>query len=99
MKKLLFCFFLVSCQASNNQEATNYNYSDYQEGLLEYQRAYDSQVIEITGNQARGYRVKGYVTNQLIYDKWSDMATDTTAMIQEADQAINQLIPSPNENH
>jgi hypothetical protein len=103
MKKIIICLCFVSCQAGAEQEQTDqvnqYSYSDYQVDLLEYQTAYDSQEIKTTGDQATGYTVQGYLLNHLVYDKWSDMATDTTAMIEQADQAINELIPSPNENH
>lgn len=103
MKKLLIGFVLVSCQPGDHNRPTDqvndYSYSDYQADLLEYQAAYDSQEIRTTGDEATGYTVQGYLLNDLVFDKWSDQATDTTAMIQEADQAINQLIPNPNENH
>lgn len=103
MKKLIICFALVSCQPGDYNkptgQANDYSYSDYQADLLAYRTAYDSQEIKTTGDQATGYTVQGYLLNDLVYHKWSDRATDTTAMIQEADQAINQLIPNPNENH
>lgn len=63
---------------------------------LEDEAIHQNDRILITRDQAKGYMVKAYSLNTLCYDKWSDDSRDTTAMINEALEAMNRV---EKENH